>query len=88
AGLERPSDGTVTLDDDSFAGNGEFIGPEDRGVGIVFQNFALFPHLTVGENIAFGLTEADATESQARVDELLDLMDLNGMGDRTIDQLS
>jgi len=61
--------------------------PEQRDVGIVFQNFALFPHLTVRENIAFGLGDgADATAD--RVDEMLDLVDLPEHGEKTPDQLS
>jgi iron(III) transport system ATP-binding protein len=88
AGLEEPTDGQITLGDEVVAGDGAFVPPERRDVGIVFQNFALFPHLTVRENIAFGLTDADAAESEARVDELLELVEMTDHGEKTPDQLS
>ncbi|PHQ39139.1 ABC transporter ATP-binding protein [Halorubrum persicum] len=86
AGLEEPTEGRITLGDEAVSGDGAFVPPEERDVGIVFQNFALFPHLTVRENIAFGLDDAGA--SSARVDELLDLVDLPEHGEKTPDQLS
>ncbi|RDZ98625.1 ABC transporter ATP-binding protein, partial [Haloferax sp. Atlit-6N] len=54
AGLERPNAGAVRLNGRSVSGS-TFVPPEERGVGVVFQEFALFPHLTARENIAFGL---------------------------------
>jgi len=88
AGLERPTEGTVRLRGEAVAGEGRFVPPEERDVGIVFQDFALFPHLTVAENVAFGLTDRDREASAARVEELLDLVDLSEFGDRHPDQLS
>ncbi|ELZ59394.1 MULTISPECIES: ABC transporter ATP-binding protein [Halorubrum] len=88
AGLEEPTEGRISLDGDVVAGDGSFVPPERRDVGIVFQNFALFPHLSVRENIAFGLTDADAAESEARVDELLELVEMSDHGEKTPDQLS
>ncbi|WP_434522853.1 ABC transporter ATP-binding protein [Halorubrum sp. AS12] len=88
AGLEEPTEGRISIDGDVVAGDEAFVPPEQRDVGIVFQNFALFPHLTVRENIAFGLTDADAAESEARVDELLELVEMVDHGEKTPDQLS
>ncbi|ELZ35777.1 ABC transporter ATP-binding protein [Halorubrum tebenquichense] len=88
AGLEEPTEGRISLDGDVVAGDRSFVPPERRDVGIVFQNFALFPHLSVRENIAFGLTDADAAESEARVDELLELVEMTDHGEKTPDQLS
>ncbi|PAU85169.1 ABC transporter ATP-binding protein [Halorubrum salipaludis] len=87
AGLEEPTEGEIALGGETVAGGGAFVPPEGRDVGIVFQNFALFPHLTVRENIAFGL-DGDADANAARVDELLDLVDLPEHGGKTPDQLS
>ena len=50
--------------------------PEHRGVGMVFQDVALFPHLTVSDNIAFGLTDWPKPEARTRISELLDLIGL------------
>ncbi|QKY16093.1 ABC transporter ATP-binding protein [Halorubrum sp. CBA1229] len=88
AGLEEPTEGEITLGGETVAGDGGFVAPEQRDVGIVFQNFALFPHLTVRENIAFGLSDADEAATAARVDELLDLVDMPEHGEKTPDQLS
>jgi iron(III) transport system ATP-binding protein len=69
AGLERPSAGRVLLDGLEIAGPDEFVPPERRGIGLMFQDYALFPHLTNLQNVMFGLrglSRADA-ERQARL---------------------
>jgi iron(III) transport system ATP-binding protein len=88
AGLETPTDGTIELDEEMVATVDSVTAPEARDVGIVFQDFALFPHLSVRENIAFGLTELDDAETEARVDELLDLVDMPSHGEKSPGQLS
>ena len=55
AGLERPSAGRVLINDQEMSGPSVFVQPEKRGVGLMFQDFALFPHMTIGDNVAFGL---------------------------------
>ena len=87
AGFEEPTGGAVRFDGADVAG----VPPEDRDVGIVFQSYALFPHMTVGENVAYGLRFADppggGTEA-ARVEELLELVGLEGFEDRDPTALS
>ncbi|WP_049925164.1 ABC transporter ATP-binding protein [Halopiger goleimassiliensis] len=88
AGLEEPTHGRIRLQDDDVAGNGRFVPPEERGVGVVFQEFALFPHLTARENVAFGLDDWPAEKRDARVEELLELVGLESHGDHYPDELS
>ena len=89
AGLEAPSEGTITIAGETVTGDdGPFRKPEERDVGIVFQDYALFPHLTVGENIAFGLDELDDEATDARVAELLELVDLEAHEEKMPSQLS
>jgi len=90
AGLERPSTGEVRIGDETVAsGDGEqFVPAEQRDVGLVFQDFALFPHLTVEENIEFGLNDWSATRRDDRVDELLALVDLTAHREKTPEALS
>jgi iron(III) transport system ATP-binding protein len=68
AGVERPSGGRVLLDGQEVAGPHCFVPPEKRGVGLMFQDFALFPHLTIRDNVAFGLRSL--TRAQARAEAL------------------
>jgi iron(III) transport system ATP-binding protein len=90
AGLEAPNAGQLRLRGETIADadRADSRPPEDRDVGLVFQDFALFPHLTVAENVAFGLSDLDADERDSRVAELLDLVDLAGYGDRYPDECS
>ncbi|MFB6085682.1 MAG: ABC transporter ATP-binding protein [Halodesulfurarchaeum sp.] len=88
AGLEEPGTGEITIDGDVVANAERSLPPEERSVGMVFQDFALFPHLSVRENVAFGLEDAPAAVAEDRVEALLDLVDLEDFGDRSPDQLS
>ena len=85
AGFERPDGGSVTVDGRLVASPATWIAPEERRVGMVFQDYALFPHLTVAENVGFGLPRrARAT----RVPELLAIVGLDGLERRYPHELS
>jgi len=88
AGLEQPTDGTIQIDGRTVANSDAYDKPEERNVGIVFQDYALFPHLSVEENIAFGLTEASERKTDERVSELLELVDLDEHRTKMPSQLS
>nr|WP_245697943.1 ABC transporter ATP-binding protein [Haloplanus vescus] len=88
AGLEMPTNGRVSVDDDVVAADGDGVAPEERDVGMVFQEFALFPHLTVAENVGFGIDDWDADEREQRVTDLLELVGLGDFADRSPDNLS
>jgi iron(III) transport system ATP-binding protein len=87
AGVDRADEGEVRLDGQRVAGSGEHVPPEWRSVGLMFQDFALFPHLTVAENIGFGL-RIDRAERARKVGELLEKVDLAGFGPKHPHQLS
>jgi iron(III) transport system ATP-binding protein len=88
AGLETPDAGTIALRGQIVAGAGRNVPPEERGIGIVFQDYALFPHLSVADNVGFGLTRAARRARPGRVDEVLDLVGLDGFGPRYPHELS
>ena len=83
AGFESPDAGAIRVGGDDVTG----LSPAKRRFGMVFQHYALFPHLTVGENVAFGL-EGDRREMARRVAETLEQVDLAGFEERRIEQLS
>lgn len=76
AGLERPDSGSIAIHGALVASETVFIPPEKRGVGMVFQDHALFPHLSIFENVAFGLQGRKRAEVQAIVSEMLRLVGL------------
>jgi iron(III) transport system ATP-binding protein len=77
AGVERPSGGRVLIDKQEVAGPDRFVPPEKRGVGLMFQDFALFPHLSVLDNVAFGLNFLTRNEAKA---EALAALERVGLG--------
>lgn len=81
AGLERPEEGRVVLGDSVWQDSrqGLFLKPQDRSVGMVFQQYALFPHWSVRQNLRYALPRG---ESASRIEELLDVMELGELGDR------
>ena len=88
AGMDRPDAGTVQLGERILEGPGVHVTPEHRAIGLVPQEGALFPHLDVARNIAFGLHRLPRAERAARVERLLHLVDLAGLGRRRPHQLS
>ncbi len=87
AGVERPDAGEVRIDGRVMFGAGVNAAPEARSVGLMFQDFALFPHLTVAQNVAFGLS-GDRAAKAARVGELLERVNLTGYGAKHPHELS
>src|SRR3954451_12868536 len=86
AGFEDPSGGTIELAGEDVSG----VPPYDRAVNTVFQDYALFPHMTVGENVAYGLRIAGVAKAERaeRRDEALEMVRLPGYGDRRPGELS
>jgi iron(III) transport system ATP-binding protein len=85
AGFEQPDAGEIALEERRVAGPGVWVAPERRKVGMVFQDYALFPHLTVAENVGFGVPRSART---TRVAELLRLVGLEGYERRYPHELS
>lgn len=88
AGLEMPKQGVVVVNDCVCCDECSFTPPEQRGVGMVFQDYALFPHMTVEKNIRFGLHKLSRKERNERVDEVLELVNLTDFRDRYPYELS
>ncbi len=85
AGFERPTTGTITIRGAVVSGEGRMVAPEHRNVGMVFQEYALFPHISVAENVGYGVRGSDRVR---RVEEVLELVGLDTHGDRFPHELS
>ncbi|GAA4336253.1 ABC transporter ATP-binding protein [Pigmentiphaga soli] len=90
AGLDRPVAGRIAIDGVTVSGDGVFLPPEKRGLGMVFQDYALWPHMTVGGNVSFPLEVrgVDRRERASRVAHALELVGLGGFGSRQPGSLS
>ena len=88
AGFERVDRGEVWLQEKQLSGPGRHLPPEARGIGFVFQDYALFPHLDVLGNVAFGLARLDAAERRRRAEKVLDLVGLTLFRHRRPHELS
>jgi putative spermidine/putrescine transport system ATP-binding protein len=86
AGLETPTSGTISFGEHEVT----WLPPERRNIGMVFQNYALFPHMTIAENVAFGLQMRGLgrAATRAKVDAVMDMVQLGGFHDRHPRQLS
>ncbi len=88
AGLLPLSKGVITLANTVIDNGITWLPPESRNIGLIFQDYALFPHLTVSENVAFGLTDLNKPERAKIVENMLELVHLSGLNDRYPHQLS
>ena len=88
AGLEQASAGRITLEGETVSSPDQHMPAERRRIGMVFQDYALFPHLDVGSNVAFGIHRLPKPERQARVAEVLHLVGLDGLQSRFPHELS
>ncbi len=89
AGLDNAIDGAVSLDGNDLTIDGEHnVRPELREIGMVFQDYALFPHMTVFDNIGFGINQLTKDEKMQRVSFLLELIGLTGIEKKYPHQLS
>lgn len=86
AGLDRPNTGEILVGDETMVAAGKWVPPEKRNIGMVFQDWALFPHLSVGRNVGYGLPRAE--RKGPRVAEALDMVGLADLVDRMPDTLS
>lgn len=76
SGLEIPSKGSITINNQLISDHSHFTPPEKRGIGMVFQDYALFPHMTVEKNIKFGLKKMSYSTKQKRLKEMLELINM------------
>lgn len=88
AGIEQPVSGSVWIDKRIVAGDGVDVPPEKRGVGLVFQDFALFPHLTIMQNVLFGLTAVPPKIALEEAERMLSRVGMASMADLYPHQIS
>jgi len=88
AGLDVQDEGSIRIQNRVVSGDGVFVPPEKRRVGLVFQDHALFPHMTIARNVAFGLHRLHKAEIKQRVYEMLDMVQLAHMANRYPHELS
>jgi iron(III) transport system ATP-binding protein len=88
AGFESLLDGSITLGGRNLSSKGRTAPPETRQVGVVFQDYALFPHLSVADNVSFGLRRLSASDRAARIQKLLALVGLGAHGHKYPHELS
>ncbi|MEI7024096.1 ABC transporter ATP-binding protein [Paenibacillus sp. y28] len=88
SGLESPDSGSIVINGKTVVSDQVFIQPESRGVGMVFQEYALFPHLTVAQNMMFGLHRLSRAERKKRLQAMLDLVQMSGFEKRYPHELS
>ena len=88
AGLEEPSNGTITLDGKVIASVDKQLPPEKRGINMVFQSYAVWPHMTVEKNVGYGLKGMERREMASRVGDVLDLVGLSPFAKRYGTELS
>ncbi len=88
AGLLPLSSGNMSLNCMTIDDGNNWVAPEKRNIGMIFQDYALFPHLTVAQNISFGLKDLSEKEKSDKVDEMLELVHLTGFKERFPHQLS
>lgn len=88
AGLETPESGVIEMDRRVLADDKHLVNPEHRGIGMVFQDYALFPHMTVAQNITFGLRGKSKAEKQVLLDEMLELTEMHAFQSRYPHELS
>ena len=81
AGIEKPSSGRVLINDREVAGPSKFVPPENRSVGLMFQDFALFPHLNVVDNVAFGLKALPKADAERAARAILERVGLTAQAD-------
>lgn len=87
-GLEIPEKGTIHIAGRTMTDDRTFVAPEKRGIGIVFQDYALFPHMTVYENVKFGLKKWKRKDRSRRVQEVLELVNMGDFSKRYPHELS
>lgn len=88
AGLQNITEGEIVINGKTVVSDKEFIASEKRGIGMIFQDYALFPHLTVAENILFGVKIANKVQRLARLEKMLSLVKLDGLAERYPHELS